>query len=185
MDMNYLRKLHLTKFLSILNCMEQNWMNKNQCSIGCTGCRKIFRRFLLWPLLGFLVALENNFIFSQYFHQKLPVKIMIAKLKNAVKSINPIMDVAECWVHILGCLEKFLDKLPSQWSLPWPLWSPYSAVYFPQYLTNFQLDNSFIFIVFTYCLYTHTPPITRIKFHKSRDICFNWGNPSGTVASTQ
>lgn len=94
--MNYLRKLHLTKFLSILNCMEQNWMNKNQCSIGCTGCRKIFRRFLLWPLLGFLVALENNFIFSQYFHQKLPVKIMIAKLKNAVKSINPIMDVAEC-----------------------------------------------------------------------------------------
>lgn len=34
-------------------------------------------RFLLWTLLGFLMVLENNFIFSQYFHLKCLLKMWL------------------------------------------------------------------------------------------------------------
>lgn len=62
-------------FLKILyflkNGMDRNWVNKNQCPIGCTGCRKIFRREIsAADFAWFLVVLENTFIFSQCFHQK-------------------------------------------------------------------------------------------------------------------
>lgn len=49
--------------------------------------KNIQESFLLWTFLGFLVVLENNFIFSQCFHQKCQLK-MIAKFKNVMRSIT-------------------------------------------------------------------------------------------------
>lgn len=57
-------------------------------------------RFLLLTLLGFLVIIEINFIFSQYFHQNYLLK-MFSKLKNVRKSINSRTDVVEYCIHNL------------------------------------------------------------------------------------
>jgi hypothetical protein len=56
--------------------------------------KHLSERFLLWSLRGFLVVLENNFIFSQYFHQKHLLNI-ITKFESEMTSISSRLYVVE------------------------------------------------------------------------------------------
>lgn len=110
----------------------------------------------------------------------MPVKNVVAKLKNVEKSINSMMDVADYWTRNPGHLGKFLEHLLNA-AYPDPLFFfPYSLY---QSLT-YWIIQLFTTVIFYY-LYTHPPHTARIRFHKGRESCFvNRCNQNRTVFGT-